>query len=1029
MRLSEISIERPVLATVMSLVLLLAGAVSYFNLTVREYPQIDEPVISVTTQYPGANAGLIETEVTQILEGSLAGIEGIDTIESNSRSESSRITVRFRPSADLDAAASDVRDRVSRVRQRLPDDIAEPVIAKVEADAQPIMYLVFRSTTLSALELTGYINNIAVDRFKVLPGVADLTVFGERLYAMRVWLDQERLAGYGLTVADVENAIRAQNAELPAGRIESSDREFPLLSRSKLATPEQFAAIVLNNDKDIRLGDVARIELGAAEARRESRYNGEVAVSAGIVRNSLANPLDVSKEVRAELPALKETLPPGVSVELGYDSAVFIARSIEGVTMTIFEAVMLVVLIVLFFLHSFRAALIPIVTIPVSLIATFVLMAALGLTVNTLTLLAMVLAIGLVVDDAIVVLENVHRHVEEGMKPMQAAFKGMGEIGFAIIAMTLTLAAVYAPVAFTPGTTGRLFAEFAIVLAGSVLISGFVALTLSPMMAARLPERAKSNFITRAIEGLLRWLETAYRRVVAGAVRFAVLPVILALGAAAIGVFAFTQLKSELTPVEDRGTIIIRGSAPEGATFAFTSRYAREIEKAMAETQGVASTLVNAGSPEASQLFAIARLRDWSERDVKQQQIAAQLQRKFAQVPGIQANASNPQAFGRRGGGRGVEIVIRSAATYEELGQLANRVVERLRDDPRFVEPESDLKLNTPQIEIAIDRGRAADLGIDIAGVGRTIETLFGGRDVTRFELDGEQYDVIVQMAASGRASPESLSRLFVPVKSGDLTELSNIASIKETTAPKDLRRFNQLRAVTVAANLAPGFTLGEAISVAETAARDVLQGEAEIDWSGQAREYREASGSLFFIFGLAIVFIYLVLAAQFESFRDPLLILLTVPLALSGALLVLWLAGGTLNVYSQIGLVTLVGLIAKHGILIVDVANNLQREGKPRRDAAIEAAALRLRPILMTTFAMALGALPLAYASGAGAESRQQIGWVISGGLAIGTLFTLFVIPAVYGFAGRRLAAPVALPKPHLVPAPGKAPLARAAE
>jgi multidrug efflux pump len=484
-----------------------------------------------------------------------------------------------------------------------------------------------------------------------------------------------------------------------------------------------------------------------------------------------------------------------------------------------------------------------------------------------------------------------------------------------------------------------------------------------------------------------------------------VLPVFLALGAAAIGAYAFSQLKSELSPVEDRGNVLISGSAPEGSTFAFTSRYAREVEKALAGTEGVRATLVNAGQPEASGIFAIARLQDWSERSVKQQALVAQIQKKLAAIPGIQANARNPASFGRRGGGRGVEIVIRSAATYEELGQLAGRVIERLRDDPRFVEPDSDLKLNTPQMEVEIDRARAADLGVDIARIGRTIETLFGGRNVTRFELGGEQYDVMVQLAAEGRASPETLGRLFVPVKAGGMTELSNIAGVRETTAPKELRRFNQLRAVTVSANLAPGFTLGEAISTAESVARDVLGSEAEIDWSGQSREYREASGSLVFIFALAIAFIYLVLAAQFESFRDPLIILLTVPLALAGALLVLWLAGGTLNVYSQIGLVTLVGLIAKHGILIVDVGNRLQEEGMSRRAAAIEAAALRLRPILMTTFAMVLGALPLAYAAGAGAESRQQIGWVISGGLAIGTLFTLFVIPAVYGFAARRIA------------------------
>ena len=1017
MGFTELCIRRPVFATVLSLVLVLAGLMSFQRLTIREYPNIDEPQVSVQTNYPGASAEIIESQVTQVLEGSLAGIEGIDTIESTSQAEQSRITIRFRSTVNIDAATSDVRDRVSRVRRQLPDEITEPTISKVEADAQPIMFLVMQSESMNAAELTDYVDRFVVNRFKNLDGVADVTINGERRYAMRVWIDTARLAGHGLTVQDVESAIRNQNADIPAGRIESVEREFTVLSRTALGTAEEFSEIVLKEGGglQVRLRDVAKVELGTADVRRESRYNGTTAISIGIVKTAVANPLDVARAVNGLLPRLNEELPEGTSISVGFDSTVFIDRSIANVFKTILEAIGLVLLIIQLFLHSFRAALIPIVTIPVSLIATFAIMYATGLTVNTLTLLAMVLAIGLVVDDAIVVLENIYRHIEEGMEPFAAAIKGAREIGFAVIAMTLTLAAVYAPIAFTPGRTGRLFLEFAVTLAGAVIVSGFVALTLTPMMCSRLLKRQEQrNIFARVIEGALDRLERGYRASLSLALRLRWLVLFVALGTGAAGGWLLTEMKSELSPIEDRGTIIVNGNAPEGASFGYTQRYAGQVEELLAQVPELRSYLMIVGPGEVTRFLSFARLKDWSERDVSQQQVTQALAPKLRSIAGVQAFATNPGSFGARGFGKPFQFVIQSSASYEEINALAEQLVERLRDNPGLADIDTDMRLNKPEVEIEIDRNRVADLGLDISVIGRTLETLLGGRNVSTFQIGSEQYDVTVALPAEERTSPDTLNRIFVRGKNGEMVQLSNIVTAKVTVAPRDLRRFNQLRAITIQANLAPGYTLGEAIGAVNAAAAEVLPQGTITDLTGQAREFRDSSSNLALIFLMALAFIYLVLAAQFESFRDPLMIMVSVPLSMTGALLALWLTGGTLNVYSQIGLVTLIGLITKHGILIVDFANKLQQEGTERTAAILEASRLRLRPILMTTAAMILGAIPLAIATGAGAESRQQIGWVIVGGMSLGTLLTLFVVPCVYTVMGWRPKILVSVAKPH---------------
>jgi multidrug efflux pump len=1007
MSLPELCIRRPVFATVLSLILVLVGLMAYSRLTIREYPNIDEPQVSVNTSYAGASAEIIESQVTQVLEGSLAGIEGIDTIDSSSRAESSRITIRFRAGVQIDSATSDVRDRVSRVRRSLPDDITEPVIAKVEADAQPIIFMIVRSTSMDALALTDYVDRFIVDRFKTLDGVADVSLNGDRRYAMRVWLDYQKLAGLGLTVQDVETAIRAQNAEIPAGRIEGQTREFTVLSRTALGTPEDFARVKLKTagGLQVTLGDVARVELSSADVRRESRYEGGTSISIGIIKQAVANPLDVANAVNALLPRLNQTLPEGTTVEVGFDSTVFIDRSIHNVFVTIGEAIFLVTLIILFFLHSFRAALIPVVTIPVSLVATFALMYVTGLTVNTLTLLAFVLAIGLVVDDAIVMLENIYRNIETGMKPFAAAIKGAREISFAVVAMTITLAAVYAPIAFTPGRTGRLFLEFAVTLAGAVVVSGFVALTLTPMMCARLlKHNDMPNVIIRGIERFLAWLDNAYRSALQAVLAVKWLMLLLALGVAGLGGYLFTQIKSELSPTEDRGTVFVQASAPEGATFTYARRYADDIEKILEGVPEIRSAIIVVGAGEVTRTISFARLKDWAERERSQQQIVQQISPQLRNIAGVQAFATNPQSLGGRGFGKPFQFVLQSSSSYEDLNIVARQLVEKLGENPGFTDLDTDLRLNKPQIEVTIDRARAADAGLDVSVIGRSLETLMSGRNVTRFEIDGEQYDVTVALPLGDRASPDILSQVYVRGSNDTMVQLASVVNYKEGVAPRELKRFNQLRAVTIEANLAPGFALGDAITAVNAAAQEILPDNMVSDLTGQAREFRDSSSNLAFIFLLALGFIYLVLAAQFESFRDPVMIMLSVPLSITGALLALWWSGGSLNVYSQIGLVTLIGLITKHGILIVDFGNRLQEEGADRDKAVVEASVLRLRPILMTTFAMVLGAVPLVLATGAGAESRMQIGWVIVGGMSFGTLLTLFVVPSVYAIMGRRV-------------------------
>ena len=1006
MRLSEISIRRPVFATVMSLMILLVGLVSFDRLSVREYPRIDEPVVTVTTKLIGASSEVIESQVTKPLEDSIAGIDGVDIITSISRSEQSQITVRFKLEKNPDDAAADVRDRVSRVRARLPDAIDEPVIAKVEADATPTIWLAFTSDTLSPLQVTDVINRIVKPRLQTVPGVSNVQINGDRLFSMRIWLDPDKLAAYKLTVQDVEDAIRRQNLEVPAGRIESQQREFSVTARTDLNTVPQFADIALKsvNGYTIRMRDVARVEQAPASERSSVRLNGVPSISAGIIRNATANPLEISAAVRNIMPQIQAELPPGITVQVANDNAIFIDRSVKSVYHTIAEAVVLVALVVFVFLRTIRASIIPMVTIPVSLIGAFGIMAASGFTINTLTLLALVLAIGLVVDDAIVVLENIFRHIEEGLSPFQAALKGAKEISFAVVAMTLTLAAVYAPLAFTPGRTGRLFTEFALTLAGAVIVSGFVALTLTPMMCSKLlRHNPKPNRFDRGMERVLVAMSDGYGRLLGWVLTQRWIVLLMMAAAAGGSWWLFKNAKSELAPLEDRGVILATVNAPDGATLDYTARYLRAIEAIGRNYPEFDRVFVVAGNPTVSQGVSFLRTVDWDERKRTTQELARDLQPQFQGLPGVTAFPITPPSLGQGFRERAINYVIVTSDSYDNLAKVSQQFMAEMARNPGFVQPDTDLRLNKPEIFVEVDRARAADMGVSVDAVARTVETMLGGRTVTRYKRDADQYDVIVQTADRGRTTPEDIEKLFVRGRGEAMVPLSSLIKVREAVSPRELNHFNQRRSVSITANLAPGYALGEALQFMDETARKVLPSGYATELNGVSREFRSSSGALGLVFVLALMFIFLVLSAQFESFVDPFIILLAVPLSMVGALLALRWSGGTLNVYSQIGLITLVGLISKHGILIVEFSNQLRQQGRSVRDAVIEASSLRLRPILMTTGAMVLGAVPLATATGAGAESRQQIGWVIVGGMSLGTLLTLFVVPTMYTLFARK--------------------------
>jgi multidrug efflux pump len=1018
-KISDISVRRPVFAAVLAMLIAVVGAVGFFGLSVREYPDVDPPVVSVQTQYTGAAASVVETRVTQVLEEQLSGVEGLQTITSRSQDGASNITLEFFPGRSIESAASDVRDRVGAAAGSLPDDVRPPEVRKVDADASPILFLVISKPGWSRLELSDYVDRNLQDRFSSIEGVARIFVGGEARPAMRVWMQPGRLAAYGLTPSDLENALRRQNVELPAGRLESAQQNVTLRVDRPFANAQQFGQLVVGRGTDgylVRLSDVARVEQGPENPYSAFRLNGEPAVGLGIVRQSGANTLAVADAAKKAAEALKPTLPEGMSLVVGSDDSLFISRAIEGVWHTLAEAAILVVLVIYLFLGNWRATVIPAVTVPLCLLASFAVLWMFGFSINLLTLLAMVLSIGIVVDDAIVVLENVYHRIEEGEPPLAAAYEGTRQVGFAIVSTTLVVCAVFVPIMFIAGQTGLLFRELAAAMIGAVAFSGFLALSLAPMLCSKLLKYQERGRMARWVDSKFRSLEGFYARRLDWSIRKPLVPIlVVALFLAAAGGLFFT-LKSELVPAEDIGILSASVTAPEGTGYEQMDRY-------MLDAQGKLMPLVNKGSVRAliqrtpggfgpsddfnSGNFTIF-LKNWEDREETTQDVVALVNKALGQLPAVRGNAQVRSSIGGRGRGQPISFVI-AGATYPELAKARDRILAAAADNPGIVNLDSDYKETKPQLRIAVDTARAGDLGVSVEDVSNALQSLLGSRRVSTYVDRGEEYRVIVQAEAGARTTQSDLQSIYVRSRTGAVVPLNNLVTVSDTAGARDLGRYNKLRAITLSGGLAPGYSLGEALTFLEAQATASPEVTA-VGYRGESQSFREAGGSIILVFGLTILIIYLLLAAQFESFVHPGVIITTVPLAVAGGIIGLAAMGQSLNLYSQVGIVMLVGLAAKNGILIVEFANQLRDEGRDIAQAIREASARRLRPILMTSIATVAGAVPLMIASGAGAAARQAIGVVIVFGVSISTVITLFLIPLLYSRLARYTGSPLAV-------------------
>ncbi len=1008
MKISDMSIRRPVLASMLSLALVLFGVIGYTQLAVREFPDVDAPIVSVTTVLPGANPQVVESAVTDILEEELSTVEALRTLTSSSGEGVSNITLEFNLERGVETAAQDTRDKVARIRERLPEDVEEPVVAKQDADAQPFFWLALSGGNYNLLQLSDIADRLVKSRLQTLPGVGQARVFGERRFSMRVWLSASELSARGLTVQDVQQAIRTRNVEVPAGRIESTRREFTVRSLGELKTPEEFGNLVVSNTDGIlvKLKDLGKVELGPEDDRSALRFNGTQAVAIGVIRQSKSNIISVADAIREELPAIQASLPPGVTLTPAFDQSIFVKRSIKEAEETLLIAALLVVIIIFLFLRNLRATIIPGLAIPTSIVAAFAIMYFAGFSINNFTLLALTLAIGIVVDDAIIVLENAYRHQEElGESPEEAAINGTREIAFAVVSTTIALVAVFTPLAFLKGSTGRLFNEFGVAVAGSVIISGFVALTLTPMLCAkilRVPPRHGTLY--RILENGFNRLASGYARTLALALRHRLIIVGLTLVVTAGAVLVFRSLKREFVPPEDRGWFYSFIIAPEGSSLAYTDEYQRRAEAIQAKTEGISSyfSVVNIGDG-VSRGIIFTNLDDWSDRDRSVQDIVTEVQGQYFGIPGVMAFANNPPAFGW---GSPVNFVIQHP-DFELLTKGNDTLLARARQIPGLVNVDSDLRVNKPQLTVSFDRDRAEDLGVAVADVATTLQVLLGGSQTGTFTRANKQYEVIVQLDPRARATPSDMTGLYVRGRDNELVQLEAVASVQEGVGPRELNHFQRVRSATITAGLAPGFTLGEALDSLTSIANEVLPRGSSTALAGESRELEESGSALYFAFLLALVVVFMVLASQFESLVHPFTVLLAVPLAVTGALLTLKLAGSTLNVYSQIGMILLIGLVTKNSILLVEYINQMKERGMDTLAAAQEAGRIRLRPILMTSVATVAGALPIALGLGAGSLSRRPLGYAIVGGLIFSTLLTLYVVPAVYvifdGLAQRR--------------------------
>jgi multidrug efflux pump len=999
MKLSDVSIRRPVLASMVSLALVLFGAIGYTRLSVRDYPDVDPPIISVSTFLPGANPQVVESAVTDVLEEELSTVPGLRTLTSSSVEESSNITLEFTLDRDVDVAAQDVRDKVARVRGRLPRDVEEPVIAKQQADAGAFYYLALSGANYDLLQLSDIGDRRVKSRLQSLPGVGRAEIYGERRLSMRVWLSASELAARGLTVEDVQQAIRSRNVEVPAGRIESSRREFSVRSLGELKTPEEFSDMVVSDagGQMVRLRDLGRVELGPRDERSLLRSNGDPAVAIGVSRQSKANLIDVARAIQAELPAIQASLPPGVKIETVYDGSTFVTQSIREAQGSLVLAAILVVLIIFVFLRNLGATIIPGLAIPASIVATFAVMYFLHFSINNLTLLALTLAIGIVVDDAIIVLENAYRHQEElGEDPVTAAIEGTREIGFAVVATTIALVAVFTPLAFLKGNTGRLFNEFGIAVAGAVIISGFVALTLTPMLCARVLRVPHSHGpLFRLFEASFVAITQAYTRALGRALRHRVPIVGGALTALVAAVALFNSLKREFIPADDQGFFPIFIIAPEGSSLAYTDGYQRQVEAIVRKSADVKHvfSIVNFGNGVSGGIVFV-NLKDWSERKRSVQQIIGEIQPQLFGIPGIFAFANAPSAFG--GFGNPVEFVVQNP-DFARLAVAMDTLVTRARQVKGLQNVDTDLRFNKPQLSVSFDRNRAEDLGVSVGEIAATLQVLLGGSRVNTFTRDNKLYDVVVQLSPEERATPSDLSGLYVRGKDGQLVQLSALVHATEGVGPRQLNHYDRIASFTLTAGLAPGFTLGEALDSLNRIAAEVLPPGSTTKLAGESRELEESGSALYFAFALAVLVVFMVLASQFESLIHPFTVLLAVPLAVTGALVTLKLTGATLNLYSQIGMILLIGLVTKNSILLVEYANQLKAKGRGAFEAMQEAGRIRLRPIVMTSVATITSAIPVALGLGAGSTSRRPLGYVIIGGVLFSTLLSLFLVPVVY--------------------------------
>lgn len=1017
MLLSDLSVKRPVFASVVNLLLIVFGLVAISSLSLREYPDIDPPIVSIDTRYPGASANIVETRITQLLEDRISGIEGIKNITSTSRNGRSSINIEFNLSRDIDAASNDVRERVSRALNNLPDQADPPEVAKSDSDENVIVWYNLRSDNLSVMELTDYADRFVVDRLSIAEGVARVRIGGGRNYAMKVWLDRNAMAAREITVSDIERVIRSENVELPAGNLESNDRDFEVRVARSFLSPADFAQLTIKAGDDgylIKLGEVAKVELAAEDDETEFRGNGVNMIGLGIVKQSKANTLEVARAANEAIKRIEETLPENIFIVPSYDSSVFIEESINEVYNTLAIAMAMVVIVIYLFLGNVRATLIPALTVPISLTASFIVLYALGYSINLLTLLALVLAIGLVVDDAIVVLENIYRRIELGEPPLLAAYRGAREVGFAVIATTLVLIAVFLPLVFLQGNIGRLFTEFAIAIAAAVAFSSVTALTLTPMLASTLlKKRERSSGFGLWVDRRFKALESNYFNSLAKTIHQPWLMTVLLM----ISIAALVQLSqavpTEFVPKEDRGNFFIRMQAAEGASYESNSANLKQVEAILLpyiEAGEVYRVLVRTPGFGGSAGIAIVGAVPWRERQRNTFELMEEISKKLSDIPDVRAFAIMRNSLGGRGLGRPVQFVLQGN-TYEELVRWRDIVLDKASDNPGLVRLDSDYKETLPQLSVNIDRDRAADLGVSISDIGRTLETMLGQRRVSTYLDRGQEYDVILEGWEEDYRSPQSIDNLYVrSQRSNALIPMDNLLSFEERATSSRLSRYNRMRSITINANLAPGYTLGEALEYLRDIVDTELPDGVSIDYKGESQLLQESGNSILFIFVLALAITYLVLAAQFESWVHPFVIMLTVPLALVGAFIGLYVSGLTLNIYSQIGLVMLIGLAAKNGILIVEFTNQLRDVGMEFEQALKKAAMLRLRPIVMTGFTTVFSSLPLVLATGPGAESRSVIGIVIFCGVLLSAFMTLYVVPIAYYWLAQKTGSPMQL-------------------